>query len=128
MKQSKTSIRSILLPGIGVLALAAGFYVQTNSGSVPATDKSRCEGIIQTIYGDNAEVKASLIPKCSEPGMVAMMDAKANGSSATEAAQAIASANQSDISTTLLSYGLMGLGVGALFSGVASMLNARKRA
>ena len=126
MAQANTASRSVLLSGLGVLALAAGLYLQFNTNSVPTADQQRCEKIVLDNYGDSPEAKASLLPKCNEPGMVAMMDAKANGSDATTAAQSIAFANQSDIGFTALSFGLIGAGIGLMFSGVAARLRAKK--
>lgn len=126
MAQTNTSSRSLRLAGIGVLALVAGAYLQFTSGSVSVADQQRCETIVLQTYGDSQEAKATLLPKCNEPGMVAMMDAKAQGSTAQAAAQSIASANQSDIGSNALSFGLIGIGIGLLIGGIASALRAKK--
>lgn len=126
MAQTNTSSRSLRLAGIGVLALVAGAYLQFTSGSVSAADQQRCETIVLQTYGDSQEAKTTLLPKCSEPGMVAMMDAQAQGSTAQAAAQSIASANQSDIGSNALSFGLIGIGIGLLIGGIASVLRAKK--
>ncbi len=58
--------------------------------------------------------------------MVAMMDAKAGGSGASEAAAAIASANQSDIASNALGYGVMGVGVALVISGLFGVARAKR--
>lgn len=126
MDHRNTSSRSLRLVGIGVLALIAGAYLQLRSGAVSAADQRRCETILLQNYGDSPEAKASLLPKCSEPGMVAMMDAEEQGATAQAAAQSIALANQSDIGSNALSFGLIGVGIGLLVGGIASALRAKK--
>ncbi len=126
MPQSNTTTRPKILAVVGALALAGGLYLQTGAGGVSAADKQRCETIVLQTYGNSEEAKASLLPKCSEPGMVAMMDAKANQLDATSTAQSIASANQSDIGFNALSFGLIGIGIGLLIGGLATLLRMKK--
>lgn len=128
MAQVNNSSRPVVFIGLGVVALAAGLYLQFSTSSVPAADQQRCETFIQEKYKDSAEAKATLLPKCSEPGMVAMMDAEANGSGASAAAQSIASANQSDMGFNALSFGLIGVGIGLLIGGISTQLRSRKSA
>ena len=117
---------SVLMAVIGASLVAGGFYYQASGSSVSSADQQRCEQIIQNIYGDNADAKSSLLPKCNEPGMVAMMDARAGGSGASEAAAAIASANQTDITSNALGYGVMGVGVALVISGLFGMARAKR--
>lgn len=126
MAQANSSSRPVILTGLGVLVLAAGLYLQFGTSSVSLADQQRCEKIVSDIYANSAEAKNSLLPKCSEPGMVAMMDAKAGGSDATTAAASIASANQSDIGSNALSFGLIGAGLGLLLGGIATLLRRKK--
>lgn len=126
MAQTNSSSRSMILSIVGALALAGGLYMQFGTSAVSLADQQRCEKIILDTYGNSEEAKNALLPKCSEPGMVAMMDAKANNSSAASTAQSIASANQSDIGSNALSFGLIGAGIGLLLGGVASLLRRKK--
>lgn len=126
MAQTNTSSRSMLFIGLGALALAGGLYLQLFSGSVSLADKQRCENIVLETYKDSAEAKTTLLPKCSEPGMIAMMDAKANGSGASAAAQSISAANQSDIGSSALNFGLIGVGLGLLIGGIATQIRSKK--
>lgn len=128
MAQVNTSSRPVIFIALGVLALAGGLYLQFAGSSVSSADQQRCENIIQEKYKDSAEAKTTLMPKCSESGMVAMMDAEANGSDAKAAAQSIASANQSDIGSNALSFGLIGVGIGLLIGGISTQLRSRKSA
>ena len=126
MAQTNSSSRSMILSIVGALALVGGLYMQFGTSAVSPADQQRCEKIILDTYGNSEEAKNALLPKCSEPGMVAMMDAKANNSSAASTAQSIASANQSDIGSNALSFGLIGAGIGLLLGGVASLLRRKK--
>lgn len=126
MAQTNSSSRSMILSIVGALALAGGLYMQFGTSAVSLADQQRCEKIILDTYANSEEAKTALLPKCSEPGMVAMMDAKANNSSAASTAQSIASANQSDIGSNALSFGLIGAGIGLLLGGVASLLRRKK--
>lgn len=126
MAQTNSSSRPMILSIVGALALAGGLYMQFGTSAVSLADQQRCEKIILDTYGNSEEAKNALLPKCSEPGMVAMMDAKANNSSAASTAQSIASANQSDIGSNALSFGLIGAGIGLLLGGVASLLRRKK--
>jgi hypothetical protein len=126
MAQANSSSRSMVLAIVGALALAGGLYMQFGTSAVSSADQQRCEKIILDTYGNSEEAKNALLPKCNEPGMVAMMDAKANNSSAASAAQSIASANQSDIGSNALSFGLIGAGIGLLLGGVGTLLRRKK--
>ncbi|RNF35950.1 hypothetical protein A7A09_000605 [Paracoccus methylarcula] len=91
---------------------------------VPAADQQRCEGIVADIYGDSEEAATSLAGQCDQPGMVAMMDARANNLGAEEAAEAISSANGGLIGT-FLPYALIGAGIGALGGAFAAFRQRR---
>lgn len=126
MSQANSSSRPMFLSVIGAFALASGLYLQFGTIAVSLADKQRCEKIVLDLYGNSEEAKSALLPKCSKPGMVAMMDAKANNSGAASAAQSIATANQSDISTSALNFGLIGAGIGLLLGGIISLLRRKK--
>ncbi len=106
-------MKIILLLCIAALLLTAGLYLHFAGSMVPATDQQRCESIVADIYGDSDEAAASFADQCDQPGMVAMMDARANNLGAEEAADAISSANGGLIGT-FLPYALIGAGIGAL--------------
>ncbi|MDH7793248.1 hypothetical protein [Ochrobactrum sp. AN78] len=110
----------------GVIFLIGGFYLQFSASGVSSADQMRCEQNVKNLYKDSAEAQQTLMPTCNEPGVVAMMDAKANGSGAFDAAAAIASANQSEIGSGALGYGLMGVGIALLISGLFGLSRARK--
>lgn len=126
MAQKNSSTRSLVLTTVGALALASGLYLQFGTSAVSSADQQRCEKIILDTYGNSEEAKNALLPKCNEPGMVAMMDAKANNSSAANAAQSIASANQSDVGSNALNFGLIGAGIGLLLGGIGNLLRRKK--
>lgn len=91
-----------------------GAYRQFGGAGVPAADQARCEQITRSIYGDQQEALATLLPKCNEPGVVAMLDARDSGADAQTAASNIASANRQDIVSILINCALIGGGIGAL--------------
>lgn len=124
-KDNSSRSNSVLLLA-GAVALAAGLYLNFMTGAVSSADQLRCETNVKTVYNNSQEALTTLLPKCSEPGMVAMMDAQANNSSAAAAAQAISSANSSDIGSNALSFGLIGIGIGLLIGGLARALRSRK--
>lgn len=105
---------------LAVALIGFGGYRQFAGSSVPAEDRARCEQIVRTENGDSQEALDILLPKCSDPGMVAMMDARANGASAQTAASSIAAANKTDIVSTLINCALIGAGIGALVAAVGA--------
>ena len=117
-------IRMVLLVfGIGLVGF--GLSLQTMNTGVSAMDQARCEQIVRDRSGDSQEVLDALLPKCSEPGMVAMMDAQASGADAQSTGQSIAAANQGDLSANLLDWFLIGAGISAL---MGSIVVGRRRA
>ena len=104
---------------IGLFLLGFGGYRQFSSPSVSSADQTRCEQLVRDQNGDSAEALALLLPKCSDVGMVAMMDAQASGDDAQAAARRISAANQSNTSAHLLDWALIGAGVVALGAGAA---------
>jgi len=84
-------------------------------------------GISNAVAALSAEAQQTFISKCNEPGVVAMIDARVNGSGASDTATAIASANQSEIGSGALGYGIMGVGVALLISGLFGLSRAKKR-
>ncbi|WP_024898750.1 hypothetical protein [Brucella rhizosphaerae] len=123
----KSAIKApTIMVAAGVVFLIGGFYLQFSASGVSSADQLRCEQNVKNIYKDSAEAQKTLIPTCAEPGVVAMMDAQANGSGAFDAAAAIASANQSEVGSGALGYGLMGVGIALLVSGLFGLSRARK--
>lgn len=114
----------ILLLILGLAMLGFAGYRQIFAAAVSPEDQARCEQLLRSDSANTAETLALLLPKCSEPGMVAMIDARAGGDSAQATAQRIATANQSDTSAHLLDWALIGGGLVAL---AAAALAGRRR-
>ncbi|WP_448953689.1 hypothetical protein [Labrys neptuniae] len=121
-------MKTFLYAGLGVVLLGAGLYMQFGTAGVSPADRLRCEQAIEKIYGGSDEAKYTLLPKCGEPGMVAMMDARTGGVGAEQAAQAIATANRSDLVGILLNCALIGAGIGALGAAAAAFRQSKKQA
>lgn len=99
---------------IAVLLVGIGAYRQFSTPSVPEADQARCEQQVRDEYGSDTETANTMIESCDQPGMVAMMDARATGAGAEQAASSIAAANQTDILSVMINYALIGAGIGAL--------------
>lgn len=110
--------------GIALIVFGLYFGGWLGNGGVSAQDQARCEQIVNKIYGDSAEAKQSLLPKCNEAGMVAMMDAKDQNLGAKEAAQNVGQANQKNVFSVIIACALIGAGIGAL--GAAATANKKK--
>ena len=109
---------------LGIVLIVVGLYAAgVFGGGVSAADQARCEQTIQEIYGDNPQAKENLTPKCSEAGMVSMMDAKSRGLGAAEAAANIGNTNQNNIISLIIGCALLGAGIGA----IGAAFGARKR-
>lgn len=121
-------MKIFLYAGLGVVLLGVGLYLQFGTTGVSPAERLRCEQAIEKIYGDSGEAKYTLLPKCGEPGMVAMMDARTGGAGAEQAAQAIASANRSDLVSILINCALIGAGIGALGAAAAAFRQSKKQA
>lgn len=102
---------------LGLALLGFGSYREFATPSVSDADRARCEQIVRDQNGGNAEVLDTLLPKCTDPGMVAMMDAQASGDDAQAAARRISAANQGDAKFNVLNWMLIGAGLGALAGG-----------
>lgn len=121
-------MKALLYASLGVVLLGVGLYLQFGTAGVSPADRLRCEQAIEKVYGDSDEAKYTLLPKCNEPGMVAMMDARTGGAGAEQAAQAIASANRSDLAGILINCALIGAGIGALGAAAAAFRQSKKQA
>ena len=121
-------MKALLYAGLGVVLLGVGLYLQFGTAGVSPADRLRCEQAIEKVYGDSDEAKYTLLPKCNEPGMVAMMDTRTGGAGAEQAAQAIASANRSDLVGILINCALIGAGIGALGAAAAASRQSKKQA
>lgn len=117
-------MQKLLLVIIGLALLGFGGYRQFADAGVSAADQARCEELVRAQSGSDAEALALLLPKCSDPGMVAMMDAQASGDDAQAAARRISEANQGDLSAHLLDFLMIGAGLVALAA--AAVLNRRR--
>ena len=97
---------------VGLVCLLVGLYLQFRP-AVSAEDRDTCEAFVRQEYGHSADMQAlqTLLDKCGDPGMVAMMSARADRARASQLAQHIAAANQGDSMLHLLSMFLIGLGV-----------------
>ncbi|ANG95814.1 hypothetical protein A8A54_04525 [Brucella pseudogrignonensis] len=127
MAQKSVAGAPAVMAVVGVILLGGGFYLQSSGSGVSPADQSRCEENVKNLYKDSAEAQQTFISKCNEPGVVAMIDARVNGSGASDTAAAIASANQSEIGSGALGYGIMGVGVALLISGLFGLSRAKKR-
>ncbi|RUS66917.1 hypothetical protein CUZ56_01712 [Saezia sanguinis] len=96
---------------VGLVCLLVGLYLQFRP-AVSAEDREACEAFVRQEYGHGADMQAlqTLLDKCGEPGMVAMMSARADRAGASQMGQHIAAANQGDSMLHLLSMFLIGLG------------------
>lgn len=126
MAQKSALAAPAIMAVAGVILLISGFYLQFSASGVSSADQLRCEQNVKNLYKDSVEAQKTLISSCNEPGVVAMMEAKANGSGASEAAAAIASANQAEVGSGALGYGLIGVGAALLISGLFGLSRARK--
>lgn len=121
-------MRLIIFTILGIALLASGFYMQFAGSSVTAAQKLRCEETVRNVYADSEEARNLFLSRCGEPGVIAMMEARANGMGAEEAAQSIGSANRGSILSDLISYALIGGGIGAIGAACASAIRGKKRA
>ncbi len=117
-------MRKLLLVIIGLALLGFGGYRQFAGAGVSAADQARCEEQVRAQSGTDAEALALLLPKCSDTGMVAMMDAQASGDDAQAAARRISQANQGDLTAHLVDWAMIGAGLAALAA--AAALNRRR--
>lgn len=117
-------VQKILLVIIGLALLGFGGYRQFVESGVSPADQARCEQQVRDQNGQDAETLALLLPKCSDVGMVAMMDAQASGDDAQAAAARISAANQGDLTSHVLDWAMIGAGLVALAG--AAMI-ARRR-
>lgn len=113
-------MRKVVLIVVGLALLGFGGYRQLLGSGVSSADQMRCEQLVRSQNGDSAEALDLLLPKCSEAGMVAMMDAQGSGDDAQAAALRISSANQGDASAHMLDWALIGAGLAALAGGVVA--------
>lgn len=113
-------MQKLILVIIGLALLGFGGYRQFVSPAVSSVDQARCEQLVRSQNGDSADALALLLPKCSDAGMVAMMDAQASGDDAQAAARQISAANQGDTSAHLLDWALIGAGVVTLGAGATA--------
>ena len=117
-------MQKLILLVVGLALLGFGGYRQFFSPAVSAADQTRCEQLVRSQNGDGAEALALLLPKCSDAGMVAMMDAQASGDDAQAAARRISAANEDDTNAHLLDWALIGAGLISL--GAAAVSNRRR--
>ncbi|MGO4450464.1 hypothetical protein AB4Y96_16200 [Phyllobacterium sp. TAF24] len=108
------------------MVIIAGVYFQALTGYSSKSETQQCEQLVQEFYGDSDDVKTTVLPRCREPGMVAVIVAKANDASAVEAAQAVSAANKTNLSHNRLSYYLLGIGIVATAIGVTSIVQAMR--
>jgi len=113
-------MRKVVLIVVGLALLGFGGYRQLFGSDVSSADQMRCEQLVRSQNGDSAEAIDLLLPKCSDAGMVAMMDAQASGDDAQAAALRISAANQVDTSAHMLDWALIGGGLAALAGGVVA--------
>lgn len=110
-------MQKLVLAIVGLTLLSLGGYRLIFSSAVSSADQTRCEQLVRSQNGDSAEALALLLPKCSDAGMVAMMDAQASGDDAQATARRISEANQDDVSAHLLDWALIGAGMVSLGAG-----------
>ncbi|MFD1882337.1 hypothetical protein [Paracoccus pacificus] len=118
-------MQKLLLVIIGLALLGFGGYRQFAGAGTSAADQARCEQLVRDQNGSDAEALALLLPKCSDVGMVAMMDAQTAGDDPQAAARRISAANQGDLIAHLLDWTMIGAGLVAL---AAAAVIARRRA
>jgi len=112
---------------VGLACLLVGLYLQFRP-AVSAEDREACETFVRQEYGHGADMQAlqTLLDRCGDPGMVAIMSARADRAGASQTAQHIAAANRGDSMLHLLSMFLIGLGaVGAVLLVIPSRMLER---
>ncbi|PID83891.1 hypothetical protein CSB09_03610 [Candidatus Gracilibacteria bacterium] len=117
MEKSHTA-KAIAFIVIGAIMALFGAWNLFVGAGVSSADRLQCEEIVREKYANVPEALATMLPKCDEPGMVAMMKASQSNASAQVAAKNIASANKQGFSSTLIGGFCLGLGAVLLIAGI----------
>ena len=117
-----------LLMIVAIVLLLGGLYLGGWIGnSVSTADRERCEKIVTERYGADSEGGKLMLSKCTEPGMVAMMDAQNEGQDAQTTASNIGKANRSGFLSLLLAGVMVGAGIGAFAKALMDILKSKSK-
>ncbi len=122
MAGTKNYVTLIVAIAILLCGLYLGGWI---GGGVSSEDRARCEKIIANQYDDPETIKM-LSAKCSDEGMVAMMDSQNNNLGAQETAANIAKANRGGLLSLLLAGAMVGAGIGTLAKALRDIFRSKK--
>jgi len=99
---------------IAAAMIGAGYYINYVYTSVSKADQMACEEAFRQQFQGQPDTAEKFLHQCRNPAMIAAGKANAGELGGEEAAEIISSANRNNLIKTILGFGLMGGGIGAI--------------
>ncbi len=103
-------MQKVILIIIGLGSIGFSGYRQLLGADMRTAAQTRCEQLVRDRSSDSRGALDALLPGCSDPGMVAIMDAQTSGADAHSAASRISSANRRELKSHMMDWALIGAG------------------
>lgn len=94
--------------------ICGGAYILFVHSNVSQADQALCESAYRQQFSAQPDVLEQFLSQCRHAATLVAMKATAEGLSAQDVAQQIATANRNELIKTMIAFGLIGGGVGVL--------------
>jgi hypothetical protein len=107
-------MKKIICLCLGVAFVGGGYYLEYVYTSVADSDRKVCEIAYREQLVNQPNTLEAFLKQCRNPATIIAVRANSGELDATEAAQQISAANRSNLIKTIIAFGLMGGGIGAI--------------
>ncbi|MGO4450481.1 hypothetical protein AB4Y96_16285 [Phyllobacterium sp. TAF24] len=94
--------------------IGGGYYLEYVYTAVSDTDREVCEAAYREQLANQPDILEAFLKQCRNPATLIAMRANGGQLGAKEAAQQMSAANRTNIIKTIIAFGLMGGGIGAI--------------
>lgn len=94
--------------------IGGGYYLEYVYAAVSDSDREVCEAAYREKLANQPDTLQAFLKQCGNPATLIAMRANGGQLGAKEAAQQISAANRTDLIKTIIAFGLIGGGIGAI--------------
>jgi hypothetical protein len=107
-------VKKIIYLCLATVLFGGGYYLEYVYSTVSHLDRSACEAAYREQMKNRPEILEAFLDQCRDTATLIAMKANGGQLGAKEAAQQISEANRADLIRTLIAFGMIGAGIGAI--------------
>lgn len=107
-------MKKIIYLCLAAALIGGGYFLEYVYTTVSDSDRITCEAAYREQLANQPEALEAFLKQCRSPATLIAMKANGGQLGAKEAAQQISAANRAELIKTIIAFGLIGGGIGAI--------------